>query len=229
MASRIKLLVACREFESASALARRLGWSDERIAAEATVLPRVLERVAATQPDVLMLEYALELQPVVFAALTTVRDEHRDTRVLLVAEAPPQQALTAFVHYGASGCVLASTDPALQAKAVLAVQRGETWFARSELLAALRRQLPDPPAAAPIGEAGDAVLTAREREILSLIGSAMTNKEIARRLNISDQTVKTHLHHIYVKLQRSGRYKALLSNAPAAPLSAPPPERLDNT
>jgi hypothetical protein len=38
------------------------------------------------------------------------------------------------------------------------------------------------------------------------------NKEIARILKISDKTVKTHLHHIYVKLHQSGRYKAFLSN-----------------
>jgi ATP/maltotriose-dependent transcriptional regulator MalT len=40
----------------------------------------------------------------------------------------------------------------------------------------------------------------------------MSNKEIGRRLAISDQTVKTHLHHVYVKLERSGRYKAFLSH-----------------
>jgi ATP/maltotriose-dependent transcriptional regulator MalT len=62
------------------------------------------------------------------------------------------------------------------------------------------------------------LLTTREREVLALIGTAMTNKEIARHLKISDHTVKTHLHHIYVKLDRSGRYKAFLSNTAAVPL-----------
>jgi ATP/maltotriose-dependent transcriptional regulator MalT len=57
------------------------------------------------------------------------------------------------------------------------------------------------------------LLTAREREILGLIGNALSNKEIARRLQISDKTVKTHLHHIYVNLHQSGRYRALLSSS----------------
>jgi DNA-binding NarL/FixJ family response regulator len=54
-------------------------------------------------------------------------------------------------------------------------------------------------------------LTEREQEIFDLIARGLTNKEIARELDISDQTVKTHLHRAYVKLQQSGRYKALLS------------------
>jgi Response regulator containing a CheY-like receiver domain and an HTH DNA-binding domain len=67
-------------------------------------------------------------------------------------------------------------------------------------------------------------LTAREREILDLVGAALSNKEIARKLAISDKTVKTHLHHIYVKLQRSGRYKAFLSDAISPPRPATPGE-----
>lgn len=61
-------------------------------------------------------------------------------------------------------------------------------------------------------------LTQREEEVLRLIGTGLTNKEMARRLAISDKTVKTHLHHIYVKLHRSGRYKAFLSQ-PGTPLA----------
>jgi DNA-binding NarL/FixJ family response regulator len=66
--------------------------------------------------------------------------------------------------------------------------------------------------------AGEHKLTQREEEILRLIGTGLTNKEIARRLAISDKTVKTHLHHVYVKLHRSGRYKAFLSR-PGTPLA----------
>ena len=47
--------------------------------------------------------------------------------------------------------------------------------------------------------------------MLDLIGSGLSNKEIARQLDISDKTVKTHLHRVYVKLNQSGRYKALLA------------------
>ena len=58
----------------------------------------------------------------------------------------------------------------------------------------------------------DDLLTAREHEILALVGTAMSNKEIAHQLKISDLTVKSHLHRVYVKLQRSGRYRAFMSS-----------------
>jgi DNA-binding NarL/FixJ family response regulator len=211
----IKLLVACADEHAARALCTRLTWTDGCLLGEGAALPRLLESVTAVDPDVLLLEY-LEAQHVaMFEALAGVRRCNAHTRILLLADAPPHTALPVFIRRGVSGCVLRASPPALQAKAVRAVHQGETWFARAELLAALRSQLRVP---APLGDAdADTLLTTREREILALIGDAMSNKEIARHLNISDHTVKTHLHHIYVKLHRSGRYKALLTEGPVPP------------
>jgi two-component system nitrate/nitrite response regulator NarL len=48
-------------------------------------------------------------------------------------------------------------------------------------------------------------LTPREREIAHLIGIGLSNKEIGRRLDISDGTVKVHLHNIYVKMSIQNR------------------------
>jgi two-component system, NarL family, nitrate/nitrite response regulator NarL len=49
------------------------------------------------------------------------------------------------------------------------------------------------------------VLTDRERQIMSLVSEGLSNKEIGRRLNIADGTIKVHLHHIYQKLEISNR------------------------
>jgi DNA-binding NarL/FixJ family response regulator len=54
-------------------------------------------------------------------------------------------------------------------------------------------------------------LTPREEQILRFIGCGMSNKEIGRQLEISHNTVKTHLHRVYVKLNRSGRFEAFLT------------------
>ena len=48
-------------------------------------------------------------------------------------------------------------------------------------------------------------LTDRERQIMRLVSEGLSNKEIGRRLNISDGTIKQHLHHIYQKLEISNR------------------------
>jgi DNA-binding CsgD family transcriptional regulator len=58
----------------------------------------------------------------------------------------------------------------------------------------------------------EVVLTPREQEVLELSGSGFSNKEIARRLDISYMTVKTHLHNVYVKFEVSGRIKAFIIN-----------------
>ena len=49
------------------------------------------------------------------------------------------------------------------------------------------------------------VLTERQRQIMRLVSEGLSNKEIGRRLNISDGTIKQHLHHIYQKLEISNR------------------------
>jgi DNA-binding NarL/FixJ family response regulator len=108
---------------------------------------------------------------------------------------------------GISGCVDGSADPALVAKAVRTVFAGGTWWSREALLDALR-SLIGTGTPAPIDTR---TLTQREVEILRLIGQGLSNKEIGRRLDISDHTVKTHLHRVYAKLHQSGRYKAFLA------------------
>lgn len=50
-----------------------------------------------------------------------------------------------------------------------------------------------------------AVLTGRERQIMRLVSAGLSNKEIGRRLNITDGTIKVHLHHIFQKLEISNR------------------------
>jgi RNA polymerase sigma factor (sigma-70 family) len=50
-----------------------------------------------------------------------------------------------------------------------------------------------------------AVLTDREREIMRLVSEGLSNKAIARRLNISHGTIKVHLHHMYQKLEINNR------------------------
>jgi two-component system nitrate/nitrite response regulator NarL len=54
-------------------------------------------------------------------------------------------------------------------------------------------------------ESALAVLTDRERQIMALVSEGLSNKEIGRRLNIADGTIKVHLHHVYQKLEISNR------------------------
>jgi DNA-binding NarL/FixJ family response regulator len=226
----IKLLVACRERQLAIDLGARVGKATAgAIAAEAGHIDSALRRVAVIRPDVLLLEFTPNDEERSWHVLSRLDRVSASTRVLMLCEAYTHGMIVGFVQRGASGCLRRSSEPWMYAKAVRAVHAGETWFGRAELVQALRGQMVGEPVQSSFALEGNELLTAREREIMAFIGSAMTNKEIARKLKISDQTVKTHLHHIYVKLQKSGRYKAFLSNAftqppplPVAPRGAPP-------
>jgi len=57
----------------------------------------------------------------------------------------------------------------------------------------------------PTGEAEGAALTPRERQIIRLVSEGLSNKQIARRLNVTDGTIKVHLHHIFEKLRVDNR------------------------
>lgn len=206
----IKLLIACREETTALALSKQVNLAAEGcLASQSTDLERVLKSASAIRPDVLLLEHTADGEESAWRILTRIAAVSGDTRVLLLCECHDHLTVAGFVQRGASGCLPRSSTPSMIVKAVRTVQQGGTWFGRSELLDALRNQIVTAPVATAEWD-GDR-LTAREQEILGLIGNALTNKEIARRLKISDKTVKTHLHHIYVKLNRSGRFKALLS------------------
>jgi LuxR family maltose regulon positive regulatory protein len=63
-------------------------------------------------------------------------------------------------------------------------------------------------AAQPNSSAGDAI-TARERDVLSMIGQGHSNKRIARTLEISPETVKSHVKHIFLKLDVTARSEAV--------------------
>jgi DNA-binding NarL/FixJ family response regulator len=209
----ISLLLACRNRDQAFALkAAIFQVAGSCIAGEATAMDDVLARAAATQPDVQLLEHTPGDQEQWWQLYTQLRHVSPRSRILLLCDACTHLMVVGFVRHGVSGCLPRSSDPALIAKSVIAVHRGESWFTRAALLLALRSHIAPEPAALPECPDVHELLTEREREVLMLIGTAMTNKEIAKKLQISDHTVKTHLHHIYVKLEKSGRYKAFLSN-----------------
>jgi DNA-binding NarL/FixJ family response regulator len=224
----IRLLVAFHDTQVARALCSRMPpLGDVSIVPEVADLAGVVWQARATRPDVLLLEHLGGDEQPTWEILRQLRQMLRPPPVILACDAYTLPMVASFIEHGASGCLLASSEPAFCAKAVDAVHRGEPWFGRVALLQVLRSHLPPGDGPADAAPAEQAPLTAREREVLKLIGSAMSNKEIGRKLKISDKTVKTHLHHIYVKLNTSGRYRVFLSSgAPGHHGDAVAPNRL---
>ena len=189
----IKLLVACRKEEPAQALCTKIVQAaDMPIAGDGTDIDGVLRKAALRAPDVLLLQYTHSLDETmrsgawqVFSRITAVSG---NTRVLLLCDTYTHRSIVGFIQHGASGCVLSSCEPSLMAKAVRTVHEGETWFGRADLLQALRTEMAANPVVTSDVMEEQELLTAREREILALIGAAMSNKEIARQLKISESS-----------------------------------------
>lgn len=148
----------------------------------------MLEIASGLQPDVLLLEKSPSAGST-NALVSLIGRVSRFTRTLMLCDACCDDLIIESIQQGASGCVLKSSPPSLLAKAVHAVFSGEAWYGRMALLQALQSQV-------------CRAATQSEVEEHRLTG---------RQLEISDKTVKTHLHRVYVKLNRSGRFKAFLA------------------
>ncbi len=156
--------------------------------------------VSGMSTDVLLLD-----SPTGGAALKPLRrldriDAHLDV-VLLIQTYQPV-ALFEALSLGISGCALGSINAGALTALLKAVKSGalvvEPCLAMRLLHAARQRRRPS------VLE-----LSAREEEVLSLVSLGLTNGQIAHQLQISRATVRTHLEHVYQKLEASNRVEAV--------------------
>jgi DNA-binding NarL/FixJ family response regulator len=160
-----------------------------------------------------------------FAWLGRWRRAHPGLRVLLLWE--PGEPITEVVTLGLlradiSGVIPADVPVALYRKAIQTVRDGEVWLPRAAMEAALALVVgrsstpgvddaPPPPRGAPVGLPR---LTPRESEVLGLLRQGLSNKEIARHLGISPETVKKCLACIYHKAGVNSRTQLLYQLSP---------------
>lgn len=124
-----------------------------------------------------------------------------DARVVALTSLSTRERILEALDAGAIGYLLKDADPDELVRGVHAAARGESPLsprAAHEVLAARTSQRP-------------AVnLSAREREVLQLVGEGLPNKLIARRLEISEKTVKAHLTQVFAQLGVTDRTQAAL-------------------
>lgn len=137
------------------------------------------------------------------------------TKTILFCETCGHDELILAVMHGVKGVILKSSESDQWVKAIHTVEAGEVWMNRSMLVDALDFLLHKVNKGNELPELTSEALTKRELEIVRWVGQGMTNKEIARKLTISDTTVKTHLHRIFSKLNIKRRL--LLPNPPPLP------------
>jgi DNA-binding NarL/FixJ family response regulator len=156
--------------------------------------------VSVLQPEVALISLDLPGSGGIEVA-RQIRDdpECSQVNVMILAPAESDDDLFASLRSGASGFVLKSAEPTELARAVRVAADGGALLsprATRRLIAEFRAQ-PEP--AGPSQEQLDA-LTAREREIMGLVGIGFRNHEIAERLVISPATARTHVSRAMLKL-----------------------------
>lgn len=183
------------------------GEADCEIVARCTNGEEALRAVQTTRPDVLVLDVRMPRMDGIELLRKLQRSEMQTKVVLLTASLDDARLLEAF-RLGASGLVLKESAPRLLVQSVRQVANGEQSWNGKAIAGALRLMLQREQAVASLSS----TLTPREVEVTRMVASGLRNKEIASRLEITEGTVKFHLHSIYEKLQIDGRY-ALMSYA----------------
>jgi LuxR family transcriptional regulator of csgAB operon len=102
------------------------------------------------------------------------------------------------------GLFYMDTHEHLLLKGIAAILSGEFWFPRTLLIRYLEHTRVR--TTAPLG---DATLTRKQAEILQLIASGDTNSRIAERLGVTKNTVKTHIYHLFRKINAANRIQAV--------------------
>jgi DNA-binding NarL/FixJ family response regulator len=128
---------------------------------------------------------------------------------------PDVNSLRSCARLGASGCLEKDAPPDVLLRALRAVESGLFAVDSSLLTRALAAERRAP---APVHNLGH--LTDRQREIVHWAALGMSNKQIARRLGISPETVKSHLHQVFEREGISGRVALLAMHRPGERVSA---------
>ncbi len=202
----IRVVVADDHGMVRSGLARLLdGAEDIEVVGTAANGEEAVHLAADLRPDVVLMDLQM---PGMDGAEATSRilSQSGGSDVLVLTSFSDGERIVAALDAGAVGYLLKDAEPEDLLDGVRAVSRGESPLhprAARELLTARR-------AGGGHGAAGGVSLTPREEEVVRLVAQGLVNKQIARRLGISERTVKAHLTSAFQRLGVADRTQAAL-------------------
>lgn len=178
---------------------------DLQVTGEAADGAEVLPLVRSLRPDVVLMDVRMPAIDGIQATRTLVDTQAEPPRVLVITTFENDDYVYEALRAGASGFLLKRARPAEVVEAVRVVARGESLVFPEALrrLVAARGRRPDRRAAV-------ARLTAREAEVLRLMAAGLSNAEIADRLMVGAETVKTHVGNVLTKLAARDRTQAVI-------------------
>jgi len=185
-------------------LAQLIALEDELdVVAEASNGKEALELAQEVQPDLILLDLNMQGMDGL-ETLKALRESNIESRIIMLTVSDNDEDVICAITYGADGYLLKDMDPDAILEKIKEATLGKMVISEklTKILAGAIRK----------GDNGRANLlarlTSREHEILKYIAKGLSNKLIARELDISDGTVKVHVKHILKKLELRSRVEA---------------------
>lgn len=171
----------------------------------------ILAAVERDRPDVVLLSPALENDTARGYSLTReLRSLHSGVRIVMLLDRSERSAAVEAFRVGASGIFCRSESLKLLPRCIACVHAGQVWANSHELkylLDALAEAVPR----RPMAEGRDvSVLSKREQDVVRGVADGLSNREIAKQLNLTEHTVKNYLFRIFDKLGVSSRVEVVL-------------------
>jgi DNA-binding NarL/FixJ family response regulator len=159
-----------------------------------------LAAVERLRPDILLLNLHMPKMDGL-AVVRALNEEGLPTRVVVLTAGLDEREALDCMRLGVAGIVLKEMPSHLLLQCVRKVAVGDVWVEKDSFTRALKYLLRR--------EAGlqslASRLSSREMQVMKLCAQGLGNSEIAKRLSLSEGTVKAHLHHVYHKLEVEGR------------------------
>ncbi|WP_229322789.1 response regulator transcription factor [Streptomyces sp. UNOC14_S4] len=211
----VRLVIADDHTLLRQALADLLGMEgDFTVVATAGDGPSTVEAVRTHQPTVLLLDVEMpRSEP--GDIIRKVAAAAPDTRVIILTMHADTELMQHLSRLGISGYLHKGVDRQALAGAIRAAAADD-----QTVHVALPREAP-PASVSAVPDAGPARLTGREVQVLRLVSRAMSNRQIARELALSEGTVKRHLRNVFSKLGAVSRIDAVNKAVDASVLSPP--------
>jgi two-component system NarL family response regulator len=180
-----------------------------KIVGEAVNMRQAIDVIDKLKPDIILLDGTMPKMDGI-EILPAIREKNLKTKALMITANKDEAVIFHALKGGAKGFLSKDVSISDLIKAIQAVHKGEVWlerklmarFLEGEALANSRRE-------SRAGRQKEG-LTPREKEVLCLLTTGCTNKEIAQALFISEKTVKSHLNSIFRKLDVTRRLQAIL-------------------
>ncbi|MGN6753146.1 MAG: response regulator transcription factor [Intrasporangium sp.] len=173
---------------------------DIEVVGEATTGGEALARARETRPDVVLMDIRMPVMDGICATAELMKIRGlEETRVLILTTYETDAYVFDALQAGASGFLLKDAGPAELLHAIRVVAAGDALLA-PRITRRLIGQFASARAASQAAEERLAVLTQREREVLTLVGRGLSNEEIGAQLFLSPATARTHVSHALGKL-----------------------------